>query len=161
MPIKKRSVKVTIISFADEEYVTQLAQVATLVPMARVLVGNTFVQHMSISHPTQCRQPTSDASTQLTGPKLREKNILVKNIIAIPALYVPSRSALDPRMGKKRYHYRCAATLGLVGVTLVGSAGGLVATMAAKIENVATKLAAPNTRGFFLPTRSRMSVMKL
>lgn len=31
-------------------------------------------------------QLTSDASTQLTGPKLREKKMLVKKIIAIPAL---------------------------------------------------------------------------
>lgn len=38
--------------------------------------------------------PTSDASTQLTGPKLREKNMLVINIIAIPALNIIG-SALD------------------------------------------------------------------
>lgn len=48
---------------------TQLAQVATLVPIARVLVGK-----------------TSDARTQLTGPKLREKMILSIKIMATPAL---------------------------------------------------------------------------
>lgn len=50
---------------------TQLAQVATLVPMDLVLVGK-----------------TSDASTQLTGPKLKEKKILSMKIMAIPALEV-------------------------------------------------------------------------
>jgi glycerol-3-phosphate O-acyltransferase len=48
---------------------TQLEQVATLVPIARVFVGK-----------------TSDARTQLTGPKLREKKILSIKIMATPAL---------------------------------------------------------------------------
>lgn len=95
-----------------------MAHVATLVPMARVFVGN-----------------TSDANTQLTGPKLREKMMLVKKIMAIPAF--------------------CAAALA------VSESTGLVAKMAAKIENVTTKLPAPKIRGFLRPTRSRTKTMKL
>ena len=68
----------------------QFAHVATLVPMDRVLVGK-----------------TSEASTQLTGPKLSEKNMLVRKIIAIPA--------------------RCAAWL-------VDSSGGKDATIAVRTE---------------------------
>lgn len=64
----------------------QLAQVATLVPIDLVLVGKTCVVTLD---PEQRKQQwprhTSEANTQLTGPKLREKNILVKNIIATPA----------------------------------------------------------------------------
>lgn len=44
---------------------------------------------------------------------------------------------------------------------LSSGVGGLVATIAARIENVQTKLPAPNRRGFFRPTRSRMNTMKL
>ena len=95
----------------------QFAHVATLVPMDRVLVGK-----------------TSEASTQLTGPKLTEKKILVRKIIAIPALWA------------ERF---------------VDSSGGKEATMAVRMEYVTTKLPAPNMRGFFRPTVSRIKVMKL
>lgn len=78
---------------------------------------------------------TSDASTQLTGPKLNEKTILSIKIIAIPAL--------------------CAAKL------VTPSPGGKEATMADRMEKRATLAAHPKRRGFFLPTVSRMSVMKL
>ena len=77
---------------------------------------------------------TSEARTQLTGPKLRENIILVRNIMAIPTL--------------------CA-------VRFADSPGGKHATMALKIENVITKDPAPNARGFFRPTRSMRNVMKL
>jgi hypothetical protein len=52
---------------------TQFEQVATLVPIDRVLVGK-----------------TSDANTQLTGPKLKEKKMLSMKIMPIPALNVDS-----------------------------------------------------------------------
>jgi hypothetical protein len=65
-------------------------------------------------------------------------------------------SALVGRRGR----YRCAATLAVKPTEPAGM-GGFVATIAARMEKVATKLAAPNMRGFFLPTRSRASVMKL
>ena len=68
----------------------QLAHVATLVPMDHVRVGN-----------------TSEASTQLTGPKLSEKKMLVRNIMAMPA--------------------RCATKF-------VDSSGGNDATMAVRME---------------------------
>lgn len=95
----------------------QFAHVATLVPMDRVRVGN-----------------TSEASTQLTGPKLSEKKILVRKIIAMPA--------------------RCAARF-------VDWSGGKDATMAVRIEYVTTKLPAPNMSGFLRPTVSNSRVMKL
>lgn len=60
--------------------------------------------------------------------------MLVMKIIAIPA--------------------RCAASLCDV-------AGGNDATIAVKTEYVTTKLPAPNMRGFFLPTVSRIVVMNL
>lgn len=97
---------------------TQLAQVATLVPMARVFVGK-----------------TSDANTQLTGPKLREKLMLVKKIMAMPAF--------------------CAAALAVAEST------GFVAKIADKMEKVTTKLPAPKMSGFLRPTRSRTKMMKL
>lgn len=78
---------------------------------------------------------TSEASTQLTGPKLRENIILVMNIIAMPAL--------------------CAAWLTFSAST------GFVARIAAKMEKRRTKLPAPNIKGFFLPTRSKTKMMKL
>ena len=43
----------------------------------------------------------------------------------------------------------------------IGESTGFVAKIAAKIENVTTKLDAPNIRGFLRPTRSRMKMMKL
>ena len=43
----------------------------------------------------------------------------------------------------------------------VDSSGGKHATMAVRTEYVTTKLPAPNMSGFFRPTVSRMSVMKL
>lgn len=60
--------------------------------------------------------------------------MLVMKIIAIPA--------------------RCAARF-------VDWSGGNDATMAVSTEYVTTKLPAPNRRGFFRPTVSRTSVMKL
>lgn len=54
-----------------EVQITQLAQVATLVPMARVLVGNTYVQRMSISRCEvqqrahfRCQHPTDGTKTK-------------------------------------------------------------------------------------------------
>lgn len=95
----------------------QLQQVATAVPRARVRVGK-----------------TSDARTQVIGPKEREKTIEVRKIIAMPA--------------------RCAVRLSVVP-------GGKEATIAASTENVHTKVAAPKSSGFLRPTRSRKIVMKL
>jgi hypothetical protein len=43
----------------------------------------------------------------------------------------------------------------------LGEFVGFVAKIAAKIENVTTKLNAPKIRGFLRPTRSRMKMMKL
>ena len=51
--------------------------------------------------------------------------------------------------------YLCAVTLEL------GSPAGSFAKIAARIENVMTKLPAPNTSGFLRPTRSSTRVMKL
>ena len=58
----------------------------------------------------------------------------VRKIIAIPA--------------------RCAARLSVCS-------GGKEETMAARMENVQTNTADPNTNGFFRPIRSRSKVMKL
>jgi len=114
--------------------------VATLVPIDLVLVGK-----------------TSDANTQLTGPKLKEKNILSMKIIATPAL--DKDGELMTMNFQCKESHRCAATL-TVPWTPSGR-GGLVATIAARIAYNTTKTVAPNKRGFFRPTRSRKSVMKL
>lgn len=42
-----------------------------------------------------------------------------------------------------------------------GSPTGSFARIAARIEKVTTKLAAPNMSGFLRPTRSRINMMKL
>lgn len=77
---------------------------------------------------------TSDASTQLTGPKERAKTMDVRKITAIPA--------------------RCADRFCV-------SPGGKDETMAVRMENVQTNVAEPKRRGRFLPTRSSRRVMKL
>jgi len=115
--------------------------VATLVPIDLVLVGK-----------------TSEANTQLTGPKLKEKNILSIKIIATPALDKEGELMTTDSQCKKASH-RCAATL-TVPWTPSGR-GGFVATIAARIAYNTTKTVAPNKSGFFRPTRSRKSVMKL
>lgn len=79
---------------------------------------------------------TSEARTQLTGPKEREKTMEVRKIIAMPA--------------------RWAARLGVLEVE-----GGKEETRAARMENVHMKVQAPKRRGFFRPMRSMRRVMKL
>ena len=78
---------------------------------------------------------TSEARTQLTGPKEREKTMDVRKIMAIPA--------------------RWAARFGVV------ESAGKEETRAARMENVQMKIEAPKRRGFFRPTRSIRSAMKL
>ena len=67
----------------------QFAQVATLVPIERVRVGKTYSDNMHpafrLSRNWLGWEHTSDANVQLTGPNEKEKNMVVMNIIAIPA----------------------------------------------------------------------------
>lgn len=86
----------------------------------------------------ESRIRTSDARTQETGPKDREKKILVMNITAIPAL--------------------CAATCGF---GIPSTSGGKQATIAVSIEYVTVMIPAPNIKGFLRPTVSRTNVIKL
>jgi len=79
---------------------------------------------------------TSDARTQLTGPKLSENTIVMRKIMAIPAL--------------------CAAVF-----TPLGESAGKDAVIAARMANNATSDAQPNRRGLRRPTLSMNSVMKL
>lgn len=78
---------------------------------------------------------TSDASTQETGPKLKEKQILSMKIMPIPALWA-ERLMMPESRGKE-------------------------ASMAESIEKRTTFAAQPKRRGFLRPTVSSMKMMKL